>query len=136
MNDVPKISVGALIFKNNKLLMMKRKSDLGKGCWSTGGGHIEFGETPEQALEREIREEYGIEINNIKFLCVCNILKYGKHYVDIGFTADISKGEPKIIEPDNFEGLGWFDLENLPTPLFAAVEMYIKSYKTGEAYHG
>lgn len=130
-----KVGVGALIFKDNKLLMMRRKTELGDGEWGTGGGHLEFGETPEEGVKREIREEYGIEIKNIKFLGVCNIMKYGKHYVDIGFTVEIKSGEPKIMEPDRFDEIGWFDLGNLPEPLFEAVKLYIDSYKTGKIYH-
>ncbi len=134
-SNVPKVGVGVLIFKNGKLLMARRTSELGNGNWGTGGGHLEFGETPENAVKREIKEEYGIEIKNIKFLCVCNIVKYGKHYVDIGFTAELADGEPKIMESEKFDRIDWFDIEKLPEPLFEAVRLYIISYKTGKIYH-
>jgi len=134
MNNMPKAGAGALIFRDDKLLMAKRKSKLGNGTWGTGGGHLEFGESPEQCVKREAKEEFGIEIKDVKFLCVCNIVKYGKHYVDIGFTATTNE-EPKIMEPEKFEAVGWFSLDNLPEPLFEAVRLHLVSYKTGQVYH-
>ncbi|MBI4163003.1 MAG: NUDIX domain-containing protein [Candidatus Aenigmarchaeota archaeon] len=131
---MPKVGVGVLIFKNGKLLMARRTSELGNGNWGTGGGHLEFGETPEKAIKREIQEEYGIELKSLKFLCVCNIIKYGKHYINIGFTA-ATEEEPKIMEPEKFDCIDWFDIESLPEPLFEAVKLYLISYKTGKIYH-
>ena len=138
-DETPKVGVGVLILRkkqdgNTQLLMMKRKSKLGSSTWGKRGGHLEFGESPEQCIKREIKEEYGIEIKNIKFLCVCNIVKYEKHYVDIGFTAETDE-EPKIMEPEKFEEIGWFFLDALPEPLFEAVRLYLISYKTGKVYH-
>lgn len=137
--SMPKVGAGVLILRkkqdtSTQLLMAKRKSPLGNGTWGTGGGHLEFGESPEQCVKREIKEEFGIEIKNIKFLCVCNIVKYEKHYVDIGFTAE-TDGNPQIMEPEKFSAIEWFDMDNLPNPMFEAVRLYLISYKTGKLYH-
>ena len=43
--------------------------------------------------------------------------------------------EPKIMETEKFDRIGWFDIESLPEPLFEAVRLYIISYKTGKVYN-
>ena len=43
-------------------------------------------------------------------------------------------GEPKIMEPDKCDGWDWYDMDNLPSPLFGTIESYIEAYKTGRNY--
>lgn len=127
----PKVGVGVLVFKDGKILLGKRKSDFAKGFYGSLGGHLEYMEDFEECVKREAKEEAGIEIENIKFLCVVNLKNHPpKHYVDIGFTADWKSGEPKVLEPDKCEGWGWYELGNLPDPLFQVINDYIEAYKT------
>ena len=134
-NERPKVGLGVIIFKDGKLLLMKRRGGLGSGFWGSGGGLLEHMESFVGALRREIREEAGIEIKNIKFLCVSNFKDHApKHYVDLGFSADWESGEPKILEPEKFESWGWYELDNLPSPLFGVVEKYLEAYKTGKNF--
>jgi 8-oxo-dGTP diphosphatase len=60
----------AIMEKDGKILIAKRKqtSTLG-GKWEFPGGKIELGETPEQCLKRELREEFGVEIEVNEFIC-------------------------------------------------------------------
>jgi 8-oxo-dGTP diphosphatase len=132
----PKVGVGVLIFKDGKVLMGKRinKEGLGDGQYSGTGGHLEHMESFEECAKRETREEAGIEIENLRFLCVINLKEYApKHYVDIGFVADWKSGELKNMEPEKRESWDWFDLDNLPE-LFGSVPIYIKAYKTGKTF--
>jgi 8-oxo-dGTP diphosphatase len=56
--------VGAVIRDDaGRLLMILRGHDPGKGLWSIPGGRIEPGETPEQAVVREVREETGLDVS-------------------------------------------------------------------------
>ena len=57
----PKGVVTAVIINNNELLVLKRKEDPFKGMWDLPGGFINEGETPEEALKREMKEELGID---------------------------------------------------------------------------
>jgi 8-oxo-dGTP diphosphatase len=132
----PKVGVGVLIFKDGKVLLGKRKhpDGLGDGQYSGTGGHLEFMESLEECAKRETREEAGIEIENVTFLCVINLKEYApRHYIDIGFVADWKSGELKNMEPEKREGWDWYELSNLPE-LFGSIPKYIESYKTGKRF--
>ena len=65
-NKHPRIGVGVCITKADKVPMHKRKSPHGNGTWSFPGGHLEYGETPEQCALREVAEECGVKITNLR----------------------------------------------------------------------
>lgn len=130
-----KVGIGIMILKEGKVLLGKRKGSHGAGEYAWPGGHLEFGESFEACVKREAMEEAGVKITNIRFLRLMNLKGYAnKHYVDIGLMADWEDGEPKIMEPDKCEGWAWYDVDNLPKPLFGPVPTYIEAYKTGKNY--
>lgn len=130
----PKVGAGVVIIKDGHTLLAKRQGSHGSGHWGSMGGHVEFGESPIEASMREAREELGIEIGNFTFVTCMNMIKEGKHYIDISFTAEIISGEPTIQEPDKIAEIGWFPLDNLPSPLFEPVRVVLEALKTGERY--
>ena len=81
MNPEPRVGVAILVTKENQVLLMKRKGIHGHGTWSTPGGHLEFGESPEQGAAREAKEEVGLDVVDIRFRAVTNDLfeETGKH---------------------------------------------------------
>ena len=129
-----RVGAGAVIVKDGMTLLTKRKGSHGEGAWGSMGGHVEFGESPMETVKREAREELGIEIGNLKFVTCLSMIRDGKHYIDISFTAELISGEPKIQEPDKIESIAWFPLDNLPGPLFDPVRVALESIKTGESY--
>jgi 8-oxo-dGTP diphosphatase len=132
----PQIGIGVMILKDGKVLLQKRKSKHGIGTYSFTGGHLEHLESMEDCARRETREEAGVEIGPMKFLCIYNIKKYApKHYINILFIADWKSGEAKVMEPDKTETWAWYDLNNLPQPLFASVEAAVEAYKTGRNFY-
>lgn len=131
----PKVGIGVMIIKDGKVLLGKRKGSHGQGEYAWPGGHMEYMESFEECAKREVMEEVGIEIGNIKFLRLLNLKAYApKHYVDIGLMAQWISGEPKVMEPEKCEGWDWYDMDNLPQPLFGTIESYIEAYKTGRDY--
>ncbi|MGA2911734.1 MAG: NUDIX hydrolase [Candidatus Levyibacteriota bacterium] len=73
MKQYQQVSTGALIFNNNKeALFVKRADDedFEPGSWELPGGGSDFGETPEEALKREIKEECGIDIEVLNPIAV------------------------------------------------------------------
>jgi 8-oxo-dGTP diphosphatase len=134
-NNWPKVGVGVMIFKEGKVLLGKRRNSHGTGEYAWPGGHMEPMESFEECARREVREETGIEIHNIRFLRLLNFKDYApKHYIDIGLIADWKSGEPAVSEPDKCEGWNWYDLGHLPEPLFKALPTYFKALKTGNNF--
>ncbi|MEK7551937.1 MAG: NUDIX domain-containing protein [Patescibacteria group bacterium] len=131
----PKVGIGVFVFKDGKVLLGKRKGSHAPGMYAGPGGHLEYMESIEDCAKREVKEEAGIEIENIKLLCVSNLKTYApKHYLDIGLVADWKSGTPKVLEPEKCEGWNWYSLDNLPKPLFATLANYIEALKTGRNY--
>ena len=129
--NIVKVGIGVMIMKDGKVLLGKRKGSHGEGQYAFTGGHLEYMESIEGSAKREVMEETGIEIDNIRFLKISNLKDYApKHYIDIGLIADWKSGEPQVMEPDKVEDWGWYDIDNLPQPLFASIETYIEAYKT------
>lgn len=128
--------VGVMTFKNGKVLLGKRKGSHGNGEYSFTGGHLEYGESFEECGIRETQEEAGIKIKNIKFLCLANYSRHdNRQDILVGLIADWESGEHKIMEPEKCEGWDWYDLDNLPTPIFYPAQVLINSYKSGKNYY-
>ncbi len=131
-----RVGTGVVIFKDGKILLGKRKGAHGSGEYSSPGGHLEYMESIDECAKREVLEECGIKINNLKFLHVANDLSYApKHFVNISFTADWESGEPQVLEPEKCESWGWYEIDNLPEPLYSMTKLSIQSYKNKEIYH-
>ncbi len=131
----PKVGLGVIVFKDGKVLLGKRKGSHGAGEYAFPGGHLEFGESFEECAKREVKEETGMEISNVRFLRLMNLKAYqDKHYVDVGLIADWKSGEPRCMEPDKCDGWQWYDLAYLPQPLSTAVLTYIEAIQTGRNY--
>ncbi len=67
MQKAPRVGVGIIIIKGEKVLLLKRKNVHGAGSWSTPGGHLESGESLEKCAIREVKEETGVSITDVKF---------------------------------------------------------------------
>lgn len=132
----PKVGVGVFIFKEGKVLLGKRTNySHGGGEYCPPGGHMEHMESFEEVVRREVKEEAGIEIKNIRFLCLSNVKTYApNHYVNTGFVSDWESGEPQIMEPDKCERWDWYSIDDLPQPLFSTVMNYVEAYKTGKNF--
>ena len=131
----PQVGVGAMVKRDNRILLGQRQGAHGAGTYAWCGGHLEFGETLEACATREVREETGLVVVSLKLLCVSNIIAYGKHYIDFEFLTEVEPGEPRVLEPDRIESWAWYELDKLPSPLFKAGELALQSYFTGEFYH-
>ena len=128
MNQNPQVGIGIIITKDNQVLLMKRKGPHGHGTWSTPGGHLDFGETPEGCAAREAKEEVGLDVIDIRFRAVTNDLfeGTGKHYITIWMEGK-STGEPFIAAEEEVSELGWFTWDSLPQPLFLTLENLLKA---------
>lgn len=129
------VSVGAFIVNDKaEVLLMKRSQHAKneKGKWEAPGGAVEFGETLEEAIRREMREELGIEIEILtQWLAKDHIIPEDKqHWVPTTFLVKVAKGyTPKNIEPLKHDDIKWFAPDNFPTPLSLITQMNLKDYK-------
>ncbi len=131
----PKTGVGVMILKDGKVLLGKRKNSHGSGEYAFPGGHLEYMEGFAECAKREVLEECGIDIKNIKFQHLANVTHYSpKHYTHIGLISDWENGDPKVLEPEKCEGWEWFSIDNLPENLFLQSRLGIESYKTGKNF--
>ncbi len=104
-----------------------------QGTWDSGGGKLEFGEQPEEALRRELREEYGCEGEIEEVLppnsCVTNRPDGTKtHWVILPYIVKVVRSEVKLNEPESMDEIGWFPLSNLPSPLHPGVASDLAQY--------
>src|SRR4030095_8869784 len=102
MNPEPRVGVAIIITKNDQVLLMSRKGIHGKGTWSTPGGHLEFGESPEQCAAREAKEEVGLDVVDIRFRAITNDMfdVTGKHYITIWMEGNSISNDPVIAAED------------------------------------
>jgi 8-oxo-dGTP diphosphatase len=89
------------------------------GAWDCGAGAIEFGETFEAAVTREVREEYATTPLEIGLRGVRNVLRDDppSHWVAVIFAVRLDPAAVAIGEPHKFDALGWFSRDDLPAPL-------------------
>ncbi len=131
----PVVGIGVLVWKDGKMLFGQRRGSHGSGeyCWP--GGKLDLSESFEECARREVREETGIEIGNIRFIRLMNLKKYApKHFVDIALQADWVSGEPEVKEPAKYKSWGWYDRDQLPTPIFAGEPESLEALRTGQVY--
>ena len=127
MSQEPKVGTATIITRDNKVLLMKRRGPHGNGTWSPPGGHLDFGESPEQCAAREAKEEVGVDVENLQFRAVTNdVFKDSdRHYITLWLEAGFFNGEPSIIAEKEVEEIGWFAWDALPQPLFLPLDNYV-----------
>ena len=123
---------------DGKILLHKRSQNCRdeRGAWDAGGGAMEFGETFEKAVRREVKEEYGTEPLKVEYVGTRNVLRKnheGKptHWVKNLHWVLVDPNEVKIGEPRKMDEIGWFSVDNLPQPLHSQMEIekeMIKEY--------
>lgn len=100
--------------RDGKLLVVRNQ----RGLWSTLGGHLDFGESPEACAARETLEET-IAISNVEFVAITNdvLADAGKHYLTVWMRADADGATAQIGDSAEITQLGWFAPDQLPGPL-------------------
>jgi 8-oxo-dGTP diphosphatase len=127
-----RVGVAVIIVRDRRVLLLKRSGSHGAGTWATPGGHLDFGETPEQCGVREAHEETGLEVADLAFVALTNDIfeLERKQYITIWMRAGRIVGEPAIASPREMTELGWFAWDALPRPLFLPLAQLV----AGAAY--
>jgi len=120
MTRKPDVSVVFVCHDGNGRILLARRSSGARdepGSWDCGAGALEFGETFEQAVTREVTEEYASEPAEIELRGVRNVLRGDSHWVALVFRVRVDPARVSIGEPHKFDALGWYDPDHLPAPL-------------------
>ena len=117
---------------NGKILLMKRgpKARDEQGHWDVVGGALEFGESFEECIRREMAEEILTEPLSIEFLTTYDAHREheGKktHWVAVVHLVRVDPKGVGIGEPHKIDELKWFDIKKLPKPMHS---QFPKAYK-------
>jgi 8-oxo-dGTP diphosphatase len=115
----PQLAVSAAIFREGKVLVVRRARSPAKGFYSLPGGRVEFGETLHAALHREIAEETALTIEIAGLAAWREVMpttEGGGHFVILSFAAHWSAGEPALNEElDDFQWIAPDALGELKT---------------------
>ena len=129
MKHVVAPSVNVLVIQGNKV-MLSRRANTGwmDGSLCIPGGHVEVGETPRQALVREIEEELGVRIkaDDLEFLCVAARNVSPTEYVAYEFVIRDKPYKFVNAEPEKCSELVWASLDQLPQDIIGDFEAIIK----------
>lgn len=115
------VTVNFLIHDGNgKILLQKRSANCRDEHhkWDIGGGAVEFGESLEEALERELMEEYLVTPIEYELTEIYNALREHEgtptHWLAINYKVLVNPADIKVGEPHKVEEIGWFNDADIP----------------------
>ncbi|PYI09568.1 7,8-dihydro-8-oxoguanine triphosphatase NUDT15 [Aspergillus sclerotiicarbonarius CBS 121057] len=127
------VAVAVYVFnKHGQTILGQRQGSLGAGTWGHPGGHLEPNETFETCAAREVLEETGLQVTDIRFLTAINNImpEAGKHYVTVFVGCrllDEGVG-PVVMEPEKcvrWEWVTWGEMKS-------AIERQTEAERTGK----
>ena len=103
------------------------------GTWDPGGGGLEFGDTVEGTLRKEIMEEYCTNVLAFEPLGYRDVHRehdgVKTHWIALDFRVLIDRSKVQNGEPHKAEELGWFRLDNLPSPMHSQWPIFYELHK-------
>lgn len=135
-NRSVQVGVGVVIVRSGEVLLGLRSGSHGSGTWAFPGGHLEFGESPEDCAAREALEETGLDVVPVRRAGFTSDVfgVEGRHYVTLYIEARSTTGVPAVREPGKCLHWAWFPWSALPAPLFPPVASLVASgYTPGGA---
>ena len=118
--------------KDGKYLMMhriKKENDVNHDKWIGLGGKFEEGESPEDCILRETKEETNLLLKDVEVFTASDEFQLDRHYVTIGVRSSSYEGELKIMEPNKIDEWKWFDINDLPNNIYTPSKNMIEEYK-------
>ncbi|MBU6389623.1 NUDIX hydrolase [Patescibacteria group bacterium] len=107
------VSIDAVIIKNGKILLIQRGREPDKGRWGTPGGHVDWDESAEDAVRREVQEETGLNVISTQLVGVySDPARHPKQVINLVYLAEVEDGTVKY--GDDAMDARWYDLDSLP----------------------
>jgi ADP-ribose pyrophosphatase YjhB (NUDIX family) len=103
------------------------------GRWDPGAGGLKHGQTLEENVRRELKEEYGVEPLQLDFIGYRDVFRQLEdgtptHWLAMDFAAKVDPLVLRINEPHMFDDSGWFTLDKLPSPLHSQFDAFLQQH--------
>ena len=109
------VTIDAVIIRNQMILLIKRRADPYKGFWALPGGYVDWDESVEDAVKREVKEEADLDLKGLKLVGVYSKPeRHPKQAINAAYIVDAA-GEAKA--GDDALKADWFKLSDLPEEL-------------------
>ena len=118
-----------------EFVMSKRNSNTRDehGRWDIGGGGLEFGETINETIRKEIQEEYCTDVLDYEFLGYRDVHRiHGEkstHWIALDFKVRVDREKVRNGEPHKFDEVAWFKLDNLPENIHSQLPNFFELYQ-------
>lgn len=129
------ITVSFLCHDGKGNVLLSKRSNQARdehGRWDCGGGGVEFGDTVENTLRKEIMEEYCTDVLDAHFLGYRDVFreKDGKqtHWLSVDFLVLVDENKWGNGEPHKLESVEWFDFTQLPEPMHSQWPIFAEKY--------
>jgi len=100
--------------------------------WDCGGGGLDLGDTVEETLRKEIKEEYTADVVSFEFLGYRDVHRIhdgkGTHWIALDFKVLVDRSQVINGEPHKFSDIGWFKRENFPMPQHSQLPLFLQQY--------
>ncbi len=127
----PKVAVVAFVVEDNRVLMVKRANDPGRGGWALPAGFVDYDEDPQRAAEREALEETGIEVRVDRLIDVLHRPDAdGLADIVIAYGAKVVGG--MLSANDDADDAAWFAADSLPPLALETTKKLITAWRAGE----
>lgn len=134
--DYTGITIGFFCHDGEGNYLIHKRSDNCRdehGCWDFGGGGLKFNESLIEGLQREVKEEYGVEPEDIEFLGHDELHREhdGKktHWIQFKYKAKVNRELVVNNEPHKHTEVTWVTIDSLPEPLHSQIPIQLKKYK-------
>ncbi len=113
-----------MVFNNEGKVLIAKRGPLAKnecGKWEFPGGAVEFGERCGDAVKREAKEEFDIDIEVVEFLCLVDDIlpDEHQHWVSPSYIAKYISGNVRIMEPGKLDEVKWVPLDEIDASMLS-----------------